>query len=417
LPELVIAAYGRPMKRRSATRASVSVLLFIVGCGSSPLRGRGDSDLPGADTAATDGDASGGDPGGCRLTASSDASFDASTPLSDEANGAYSPTIGVLGGDVLVAWHEFFDSRRQVVYSVIHDDCVGPRQLIPDSAPESLHAAVVGTTSGFVIFYEAPSANGTPLRAVWLDARGALVAGPETITAAGASGGMPRIAAAGDDVAFAWTDGAHHFYALRGPTENLAAVAVGTTLLSGGLINFPRVARAVDGTTFIAYRDGGTDSTDWDVMLVSRPTGGVFGAPVNVSNTPGMLSDDIDLAIEGNGNLDVVWVDQDPGNIYDFEVFFTTRSPAGVIATPTRVQTLGTLSWGPSVAPGPYFFWNVGASGFGELYFASGVGMAAPVFAGQTGNLGDLVRDDFGRLHIVFMDHATPPRIQYAWRP
>src|SRR6185295_18514513 len=112
-------------------------------------------------------------------------------------------------------------------------------------------------TTGYVVTYTANDGAADVVRAVRLDIDGAITDGPVTISAPGAGGAIPRVATSGDEEVFAWTDGSAHFFARRGAIETVDATAVGTTLVSGGILNFPRVVLEADGTIDLAYRDGG----------------------------------------------------------------------------------------------------------------------------------------------------------------
>ena len=154
----------------------------------------------------------------------------------------------------------------------------------------------------------------------------------------------------------------------------VAATPVGTTLLAQGQLNFPRIALTSTGELLLAYRDGGTDTTDWDVLLVAKSPGAAFGAPVDVSNTPGLLSDDISLAVEPDDTLDLVWVDQDPIDVNSFEVDHATRTAAGVVSPIDRFGTQGLWAWTPSAIAGMTAVWHTGAGAGGQLWLAAGGG-------------------------------------------
>ena len=79
-----------------------------------------------------------------------------------------------------------------------------------------------------------------------------------------------------------------------------------------------------------------------------------------------------------------------------------------------RVAALKAAS---GVVPGLAVLWNIGGSGFGQLYFAAAPGSSVAVFPGEIGYLTDMARDGAGGLHLVFTDRQSPTRIRYAWRP
>lgn len=408
-------------------RWSLLALLVLVGCGGSGAGGARADAGPGdasGDAALDAGDAT-PDVVEAAADADADAAADAGNAfgppvvISDAKNASFVPVVAARAGGAIVAWHDFPGADSRVVYTIVENGVPGP--LIPLSVatltgPKRPSVAV--TPSGYVLAYQANDGSSDVVRAVELDAAGAVVSGPTTISAPGAEAAMPLVAtnAAGDE-AFAWTDGSAHFFAVRGSAETVAATAVGTTLLSGGLLNFPRVAIDDSGTVFLAYRDGGVDTTEWDVLLVARPAGGTFGAPVDVSNSPGMLSDDISLAMEANGALDIAWVDQDPANVNAFEVEYARREPGGAISPPLRYGTQGLWAWAPSITRGAVTAWATGSQAFGPMFLGVPLQAPAPLLAGESGGTVALARDPAGSLHFAYADTATPRQVHYAYAP
>jgi hypothetical protein len=224
------------------------------------------------------------------------------------------------------------------------------------------------------------------------------------------------VAARGDDVVYAWTDVVGHHVARRGPVEILAPTAVGTRLAAAGLVNFPRIAIGDSGTVFLAYRDGGPERTDYEVRLVTKRVGEPFSAPLNVSRSKGLMSDDVALAVEPDGRLRMVWVEQDGARPEDFEVVHATLDGARKPLAPERFGTLGLASFKPSVAPGLATVWQAGTVRSGQLYFADGPVAPAPILPHLQGGMATLAADARGDLHLAFVDLASPPRLRYCWR-
>lgn len=343
--------------------------------------------------------------------------FGAPTTLSDLANASFSPAIAARGNVVVVAWHDFPPAGSRVVTLAIAGGVVGSIEPLPDTFTGGKRPSLAVTTDGFVLAYEAtdPAGPTTVIRTIDLDADGHAIGSPTTVSAAGAPGVVARVAAHGDDVAFAWTDGTAHYFARRGPVETVAATPVGTTLLSGGQLNFPRIALTSTGELLLAYRDGGTETTDWDVLLVAKPPGAPFGAPVDVSNTPGLLSDDISLAVEPDDTLDLVWVDQDPIDVNSFEVDHATRTATGTVSSPPdRFGAQGLWAWTPSAIAGPTAVWHTGAGAGGQLWLAVDGGAPTPILDTETGAMVALTRDAAGTLHLVYVRPTTPRQLAYS---
>jgi len=368
----------------------------------------------------------GGDgPDGPRADATTDASrpdaappmFGAAVTLSDPANGSFLPAIATRAGRVVVAWHDFpmgGTPPSRIVTTTIIDGVPGPLAIVPEPLLDPKRPTLAATTAGFVLAWDATDAGVPSIRTIDLDADGAAIGTPVTISAAGVTGLAPRVAALGDDVAWAWTDGTTHYFARRGPVETVAATPVGTTLISTGLLNFPRIAVTGAGELLLAYRDGGVDAIDWEVLLEIKPVGSAFAGPLDISRSPGLLSDDISLAVEPDDTLDVVWVDQDPIDVNTFEVSHATRDPAGLIAAPVRFGTQGAWAWTPSAIPGMTAAWHTGAGAGGDLWLAEAGGAPSPILPGEQGAMVALTRDDGGALHLVYVTPSMPRAVRYA---
>ncbi len=412
--------------------AVLVVSVALVGCGSSAHRGAGrdaGSDGGAGGSAGADaGGASGSSGSGGVSDAGSDASdasdagsaFGASVVISDPANASFVPCIAARAGGAIVAFHDFAEAGSRIVYSMVKNGMPGSlMELSAATLSGPKRPWVAQTPSGYVLAYQASDGTSDVVRAVELDADGAVTSGPVTISTPGSEAAMPRVATnSSGEEAFSWTDGSAHYVALRGPGENLAATAVGTTLLSGGLLNFPRIALDDSGRLFLAYRDGGATSGEWDVLLVVRPANGSFSAPVNVSNSPGLLSDDISLAMEPTGALDIAWVDQDPQDVNAFDVDYARREPGGNLSPVLTYGKQGLWTWAPIVVPGAISAWATGPQAFGPMYLGVPLAAPAPLLPGETGGQVALARDPTsGALHFAYEDTATPRQIHYAYAP
>ena len=387
--------------------ASLAIVLF--GCGTS-------SNAPDAgDAQASDVTA---DVAADVVDAGSDASaFSDPITLSAPGDQGFLPSIAARDGEALVAWHEFDDAGANIRYARVVAGVPDPPRILADPFAPAIRASVATTTNGYVLAYQANDGTRDVVRAVELDAAGNVTSGPDTITAANQTGAMPHVASNGSEEVFAWTDGTSHSFAMRGAGETIAATPVGTTLLAQGLLNFPRVAIDASGNVFISYRDGGVDTSDWDVLVVTRAPGGTFGAPVDVSNSSGLLSDDIALAMEDDGTLDFVWVDQSSQDTSAFEVLHATRSPQGSISQPMLFGRQDTMTWTPTVTAGMMAVWNDGNIGTGAFYFATPTVPPITILAPELGDQAWLARETKGALDLAWSDDQTPKRVRYARRP
>ncbi len=337
-----------------------------------------------------------------------------SVVLSDPARNGFAPAVAARAGQVLVAWHESTGADSQIAYQLINDGCLQERHTLPEALPHPMHVSAAATSSGFVLVYDARDHGPSVVRTATLDAAGNLSAGPETLSAPGSTGTYPRVAASGEQLAFAWTDSAAHYFALRGP-ETLAAAPVGTTLKTAWALNFPRIAVDASGTVFLAWPDG--DSSVTEVYLVRRSRGGSFDAPVNVSLSPTLMSGEPSLAMEDDGALEVVWNEQAPINPDAFEVTWRRRSSTGELTAPKRFGNQGGTAWGPQVAPGLAAVWQLSPlAESGQLFFSPGPVAPIAVFSGIPTTTPAIARAPDGSLHVAFAEVGATRAIRYAWR-
>jgi hypothetical protein len=392
-------------------RLAAACVLLAAACGQSGGARDGGGGADAGPDAAT----------ACRAAATAAPGFGEPVALSTAGASAFLPSIATRGSATLIAWHEFVGSAPRIAYSVAQDGCVGALELLPEPAARALRPKVAATASGWVIAYVADDGTGSVVRAALLAPDGSVVTGPETI----APGFTVSVAAAGDDVAYVWFDGAAHRFALRGPSETVAPSPVGTTLVDITLLNLPVAALAPDGTLFVAHRDGGTTAADWDVLLAARPRGGTFGAEADVSSSPGLLSDDISLAVDADGTLEIAWVDQDPIDVNAFEVNHATRAPSGALSAPELYGAQGLWSWTPSVTPGGAAAWRTGQGARGPLSFAAPPSgpqaILAPRDAAQLAlalaHPGTAAAPAASGFELAFTDGASPPVLFYARQP
>lgn len=354
--------------------------------------------------------ACGGDP------ANDDRAFSEPVTISDPSVNAFLPTIASHGGDALLAWHQFESGVAKLRYVMISDGVPGSIEGIAAvvSTAGQLRPSVAATESGYVLAWQERDGGIDVGKAAWLDEAGTLVSGPEIVSSSGAGVYSMRVAAAGENTAFAWTGGSEHHVALRGPGETLAAMPVGTTLISQTVLNFPRIALTEDGTLFVSWRDGGIDALDWDVLLTSRARSGAFGATENVSSSPDLLSDDISLALDGD-TLRLAWVDQHVDGLA-FDTFSATRNAGGTLSEPERftAESQDDWAWLPSITPRGACVWSLGQSPTnGVLWFADG---AAPfaLFDGLERGGNPVLAGDAD--HLAYVAATSPGTIVYSRR-
>ena len=104
------------------------------------------------------------------------------------------------------------------------------------------------------------------------------------------------------------------------------------------------VATGPDGTTTAVWKR--SDGSDVIVQAATRPPGGSFGSPVDLS-APGQDADDPRLAVSPDGTVTVVWTRSDGISAV---VQSATRLPGGPFGTPVDLSASGQSASNPDVA-------------------------------------------------------------------
>lgn len=356
------------------------------------------------------------DSGRCAFEVAPSDDFAQTVRISNSAAAAFMPAAAERDGSVLVVWQESTRPGTRVSYALVREGCVGPAHQIEDELANPRRPSVAATASGWVVAYEARDVPDPVVRAVEIDASGQVVSAPQTISEPGRVGSRVRVSAYGDDVVFAWTDVSAHWIARRGPVEELPPIRVGADLEAPGLINFPRVLVDASGRVYLAYRDGGPERTDFEIRLVVKEVGEDFGEPINLSQSSGLMSDDVTLVPAADGGIQAVWVEQDDERPSAFEVVHAALSATLERSQPERFGSLGLPSFRPSTTTGLATVWHAGSVRSGQLYFSPGPVEPRRIVPGLLGGQTMLAEDEMENFHLVFVDTGDPPGLRYAWK-
>ncbi len=124
-----------------------------------------------------------------------------------------------------------------------------------------------------------------------------------------------------------------------GPAANLSAPSRDAQL--------PQVAASPDGTVTVVWQR--SDGANTVIQAATRPPGGSFGAPVNLSPA-GNDAINPQVAASPDGTVTVVW--QRFNGIHDV-VQASTRAPGGTFGPPTDLSALGGQAGSPQLAASP----------------------------------------------------------------
>ncbi|MDX1644749.1 MAG: hypothetical protein R3244_10375, partial [Thermoanaerobaculia bacterium] len=116
-----------------------------------------------------------------------------------------------------------------------------------------------------------------------------------------------------------------------------------------------------------------------------------------------------------DGDVGLVWVEQDDERPETFEVVHATLSSKLEIGEPQRFGSLGMASFRPSVTAGFATVWHAGTVRSGQLFFAPGRVAPRRIVPSLLGGQTSLLVDSTGALHLAFVDTGEPPAVRYGW--
>jgi hypothetical protein len=109
----------------------------------------------------------------------------------------------------------------------------------------------------------------------------------------------------------------------------------------------PQVATGPEGTATVVWRR--SDGTNTIIQAATRPPGGVFGAPITIS-TIGQDAQAPQIATASDGTATAVWFGNVGGN---FIIQAATRPPGGAFGAPVELSAIGQNAFNPQIAVGP----------------------------------------------------------------
>ena len=111
--------------------------------------------------------------------------------------------------------------------------------------------------------------------------------------------------------------------------------------------NRSRIAIAPDGTATVVWRR--SDGTNTIIQAATRPPSGIFGAPVTVS-TIGQDAQAPQVATASDGTTTAAWFGNVGGN---FIIQAATRPPVGAFGAPVDLSDIGQNAFNPQITVGP----------------------------------------------------------------
>lgn len=123
----------------------------------------------------------------------------------------------------------------------------------------------------------------------------------------------------------------------------------GTTWFMDGDIT---IAVVPDGTVHILYTDD--SSGDSEIYHRSKPPGGAWSTPENISNTPGARSDMPDVAVSPDGIIHAAWIDATPSTGWCCgETYYASKSPGGAWTAAINISNSSANEYPTRIGVGP----------------------------------------------------------------
>ncbi len=184
----------------------------------------------------------------------------------------------------------------------------------------------------------------------------------------------------------------------------------------------PAIVAAADGSLYAVWHDD--TPGDYDIFFAEKPAGGDWSAPANISNNPGW-SFHPEIALAADGTLHVAWHDNQAGN---WEILYASRPPGGRWSEPLNLSQDSETSWFVALALEPSgtldAAWVNGAGPDRRVLLASRSldgDWSAPVVISPPGTQASaptLAAGPGGTLHAVWQEEAAPQRrLVYSARP
>lgn len=245
---------------------------------------------------------------------------------------------------------------------------------------------------------------------------------------------MPDIAVAPDGTLHAvWTDQTTREmkYRSRPPGGSWSAATVvgtyaGITIFADGDIC---IAAAPDGTVHILYADDSSGNSE--IYHRSKPVGGSWSGPVNISQTPGTRSEFPHVAVSPDGIVHAAWVDATPsGGGCCGETYYASLSPGGSWTPAINVSNSAANEYEIRMGVGPDNSVHIisaqedGGPGIQNIYYYTkpAGGSFAPAknltgIANVGRNMGGVLKTADGTVHVVYYEGPAPHQVIYQNRP
>ena len=172
----------------------------------------------------------------------------------------------------------------------------------------------------------------------------------------------------------------------------------------------PRIVMDSNGTAHAVWSE-----SDFDVYYAERSPGGIWSDPERISGVTAWSSRAPELTVDVDDNLHAVWYDGfGGGEDYRADVWYSTRPSGGTWGSPVEISDADQIAWFPHIAAASYgtvhvAWWDQSAGSSGIYYASRPSGGAWPrPHLVDFGNryVRRLLVDGDGVVHLFWNDYA-----------
>lgn len=354
------------------------------------------------------------------------ATFSTPMNISNAAGYSFNPRIAISGaGEVNIAWQLQSPNSTDIMFSRSTNAGVGFSAPIDLSNPssesiDSESPQVASDTAGNIyVVWE----NDSLQLGIFLSRStngGATFSAPNVISTNASGSYSPQIAVGSSgNLGVAWEDdvqGASDIsFSYSSDHGATFSIPQSLSLHAGNSMN-AQIAIDLNGNIDVVWENNSPGTFD---VFFSRSTdnGASFSAPKDVSNGSGNAADS-QIALDAKGNINVVWDDNTPPN-YNPDIYFARSSDGGAtFSSPLDVSNDSGSSANPFLtldAGGNIdVAWEDSTPGNQEIFFSrstnSGASFSAPLNLSNDPGLSlapDMAADNSGNLNVTWQDGLT----------
>jgi PKD domain/BNR repeat-like domain len=296
------------------------------------------------------------------VTAQAQVLFSIPTNVSNNKDYSMTPQVAVdAAGNINVVWEDDTATNSNILFSRSNDRGLtysSPKNLSKSSGYSFNPRIAVDSQGGINVVWVDPTPGNQDIFFSRSTDGGVTFSAPKNLSNDRPDSASPQIAVdAGGNISVVWendniTFGIFFSHSTDGGVTFSAPVNLATNPTGSYA---PQIALGADGSINLVWEDDFNFQSD---ISFSRSTdkGTTFSAPKNISHNAGNSSSS-QIALDASGNIDVVWVDNTPGN---FVILFSRSTDKG--ATFSSAKNISIT--GNSLAP------QIGVDASGNVHVA-----------------------------------------------